>query len=691
MGRAGLYLGHPTADSAYLWQCRRVAFRDTPMNQSTKRTLSLFVLVALLLALAACAPAGSGETTDTIPFLGLTPSVAGQPETAAATAPATTAAPTQPTETDANGLPVGFTAGGQPYRGRLDAPVKMETFSDFQCPYCGMFSEETLPSLLAGQVAAGEVVFIFYDFPLSSLHPYAQPAANAARCAGEAGAAAYWGMHDRLFADIDAWANEGAADVFRAYAAELGLDAAGFGACLDEDRYAGAIAADQELGLNRGVNSTPSFFLNEQLIAGAYPLETFNAAITAILNGETIDAALAGDTAAATPQGPAVAPTPATIVMDNIAAARGQATAGVTIVEYTDYQCPYCQRHAAETLPAMITEMIDTGRARYVIKDFPLDSIHPQARAGAVAARCAGEQDAYWEMHDSLFTRQADWSGQTTGLNDIFTSLATDLGLDGDAFAACLTSGRFDDAIQANQDEGIALGVNGTPAFFINGFPISGAQPFELFDYAVGLAEAGTLADAYVQQEQPTPTPSGPVDVDTSGAISIGAADAPVVLVEFTDFQCPYCSRHFAETFPQIVANYVDTGLVRYVFMDFPLTSIHPQAQLAAEAARCANDQDAYVEMHDLLFGRQDAWSGRGDAADIFTGFAGELGLDEAAFSDCLLGGQHTETVQVDLARGEGLGVNGTPAFFLNGHFISGAQPYSVFQGAIDSLLAEQG
>jgi len=125
--------------------------------------------------------------------------------------------------------------------------------------------------------------------------------------------------------------------------------------------------------------------------------------------------------------------------------------------------------------------------------------------------------------------------------------------------------------------------------------------------------------------------------------------------------------------------------------MDFPLTSIHPQAQLAAEAARCANDQDAYIEMHDMLFSRQDAWSGRGDAADIFTGFAGELGLDEAAFSDCLLSGQHTETVQADLARGEGLGVNGTPAFFLNGHFISGAQPYSVFQGAIDSLLAEQG
>lgn len=653
------------------------------MNQSTKRTLAQVGLIALLLVLAACAPSNSGESADTIPFLGLTPSAG-----PATTAPVAAAPASPATETDAGGLPVGFTAEGQPYRGRLDAPVKMETFSDFQCVFCGRFSEETLPQLLANQVAAGDVVFIFYDFPLSSIHPYAQPAANAARCAGETGAAAYWAMHDRLFATIDAWAKAGAADVFRAYAAELGLDETAFGACLDENRYADAIAADQALGTSRGVDSTPSFFLNNKLMAGAYPLETFNQAINVALAAGSVEGTT-GDTAAA-PQAPATAPTPAAIVMDNIAAERGQTTARVTIVEYTDYQCPYCQRHAVETLPKLIDEMIDTGRVRYVLKDFPLDSIHPQARAAAVAARCAGEQEAYWEMHESLFASQADWSGQTTGLNDLFTGLATGLGLDGDAFGACLTSGRFEDVIQANQDEGLALGVQGTPAFFIDGFPISGAQPYELFDYAVGLAEDGTLADAYVQQAEPTPAPSGPVDVDTSGAISIGAADAPVVLVEFTDFQCPYCSRHFNETYPQIVANYVDAGLVRYVFMDFPLTSIHPQAQLAAEAARCAADQDAYIEMHGLLFSRQNAWSGRGDAADVFTGFAGELGLDKAAFSDCLLSGRHSEAVQADVARGESLGVNGTPAFLLNGHFISGAQPYSVFQGAIDNLLAEQ-
>ena len=250
--------------------------------------------------------------------------------------------------------------------------------------------------------------------------------------------------------------------------------------------------------------------------------------------------------------------------------------------------------------------------------------------------------------------------------------------------------GRYDAAIQANHGEGFALGVNGTPAFFIDGVPISGAQPFDLFDYAVGLAEAGTLADAYVQTApEATATPSGPVEVDTTGAFSIGAADAPVVMVEFTDFQCPYCSRHFVETFPQIRADYIDTGKVRYVFMDFPLTSIHPQAPLAAEAARCAGDQDAYLEMHHALFDRQGEWSGRADAGEVFVGFAGELGLDGASFAQCLSSGQYTAAVQADLEQGISLGINGTPAFFLNGNFISGAQSFSVFQGAIESLLAE--
>jgi len=652
-----------------------------------KATTRLFVVLFLLpVILLACNPAPTSDTSvpegglqeaeDSIPFIGDAPVVQNTVE------PST---PIDPAEVDSLGIPVGYTAEGRPYRGDLNAPVVMEAFSDFQCPYCGRFSTQTLPGLLENQIAGGEVVMVFYDFPLKAIHPQASAAANAARCAGEGGAAAYWAMHDRLFENIGEWSNGQANEVFLRYGTELGVAGEGFATCLEENRYADAVEADLALGQGRGVSSTPSFFLNDQPVIGAYPLDYFNQAIAAVGAGETVAAE-----PQAQPQRPAAKPTPATIVMDDSAGELGDDDAPVTIVEYTDFQCPYCNRHATETLPRLISEMIDAGRVRYVVKDFPLDSIHPEARSAAVAARCAAEQGAYWEMHDALFARQDQWGGLGEGAADVYTTIATELSLDGQAFAACLADGRYDAVIQANQDEGVALGVRGTPAFFINGFPISGAQPFELFDYAVGLAEEGTLADAYVAPEaQAQPTPAGPVEVDTEGAYSIGAADAPVVLVEFTDYQCPFCSRHFLETYPQIKADYVDSGKVRYVFLDFPLTSIHPQAQQAAEAARCAGDQGAYVEMHDMLFARQGEWNGRSDAADLFTNYATDLGLDAAGFAECLDSRTHESAVLADLEQGIRLGVDGTPAFFLNGNFLSGAQPYEVFRDTIEALLAE--
>ena len=652
--------------------------------------LSILVISALLTACGAAIPDGAtsgssaGSDQDAVPFVGGIDDT----ETAGSVPPSTPIAVEGAGELDANGISVGFTDEGRPYRGDINAPIVMEEFSDFQCPYCSRFTNETMPGLLANQVANGEVVIVFYDFPLNTIHPQAAAAANAARCAGESGAAAYWAMHDRLFVDIAEWSNGGANDIFVRYAEELGIADDDFETCLAEERYADAIDEDLALGQSRGVNSTPSFFLNDQPVIGAYPLDYFNQAIAAVAAGDTV--AVEQETA---PQGPAVKPTPATIVMDDIGSEIGDPNAAVTIVEYTDYQCPYCVRHATETLPRIISDMIDTGRVRYIVKDFPLDSIHPEARSAAVAARCAGEQAAYWEMHDELFARQQEWSGLGAAAIDVYTAMATGLSLDGDAFAGCMASGRYDDVVQANQDEGLALGVTGTPAFFINGYPVSGAQPYELFEYAVALAEEGTLADAYVapaeEAAQPEPTPSGPVEINTDGAYSVGDADAPVVLVEFTDFQCPFCSRHFLQTYPQIKAEYIDTGKVRYVFMDFPLSSIHPQAQLASEAARCAGDQDAYVEMHDLLFGRQDAWNGRDDAATVFSEFAAELELETGEFDTCLETRQHEAAVLADLEYGSSLGVDGTPAFFLNGNFISGAQPFEVFQQAIESLLAE--
>lgn len=659
-------------------------------KQSFRALLPLFFVISALLAACGSKPASpNAAAPDTIPFVGERKVVSTPNSITIGTA--TPREENSQTETDSLGITVGFTPEGRPYRGALDAPVKMEAFSDFQCPYCSRFSNETLPSLLENQIAGGEVVLIYYDFPLTSIHPQAAAAANAARCAGESGAAAYWGMHDRLYLNQAEWSNRNANDVFLRYAEELDIAGDDFKACLDEGRYDADVKVDLAEGRSRGVGSTPSFFLNGQPVIGAYPLDYFNQAIAAVNSGESL-----GNAQDNSPQGPAVKPTPATIVMDNIVAELGDPNAAVTIVEYTDYQCPFCARHVTTTFPRLITEMIDTGRVHYVIKDFPLDSIHPEARGAAVAARCAAEQGAYWQMHEALFTTQSEWGGLGVGAKNVFAKMAADLSLDKGKFETCLNDGRYDTLIQANQDEGISLGITGTPGFFINGFPISGAQPYELFEYAIGLAEDGTLADAYVAndqnaQAQATPAPSAPVEIDTTNSPSIGDPKAPVVMIEFTDYQCPFCHRHFVETFPQIKAEYIDTGKVRYVFMEFPLTSIHPQAQLASEAALCAHDQGAYLEMHDLLFSRQDEWTGREDAGRIFKSYARDLDLDQTKFNQCLDGREHQAAVQADVQTGMRLGVNGTPAFFLNGHFVSGAQPFALFQSGIERLLAGEG
>jgi protein-disulfide isomerase len=192
-----------------------------------------------------------------------------------------------------------------------------------------------------------------------------------------------------------------------------------------------------------------------------------------------------------------------------------------------------------------------------------------------------------------------------------------------------------------------------------------------------------------VAQGTPTvePTPK-PVTIDVGDNPAKGPADAKVTIVEFSDFQCPYCGRFVAETLPQILANYGDK--IRFVFMNLPLTSIHENAEKAAEAGECANEQGAFWQFHDIMFGHQDALT-----VDDLKGYAAQLGLDTAKFNDCLDSGKMVSEVQADLDAGQtaaadaGLTRFGTPAFFINGVNLAGAQPYDVFKAAIDAALAE--
>lgn len=192
----------------------------------------------------------------------------------------------------------------------------------------------------------------------------------------------------------------------------------------------------------------------------------------------------------------------------------------------------------------------------------------------------------------------------------------------------------------------------------------------------------------------PSPVTPEAMEMSVSNAYAKGGAGARVVLVEFSDFQCPFCGRHAKQTLPQIEREYVSTGKLLYVMRNLPLESIHPDAFRAASAAECAGDQGRYWQMHEKLFGNQQALS----AADLAR-YAQDAGVEPGAFKQCIEGEGHAAKIRQDLQDAMNAGVSSTPTFFLGFREsggkvkivrrVSGAHPYPVFKAAIEGLLAE--
>ena len=162
----------------------------------------------------------------------------------------------------------------------------------------------------------------------------------------------------------------------------------------------------------------------------------------------------------------------------------------------------------------------------------------------------------------------------------------------------------------------------------------------------------------------------------------LGNKNAPVTIVEFSDFQCPYCSRFRTQTFDQIKEQYIDTGKVRFVYRDFPLTSIHPMAQKSAEASECADEQGKFWEYHDNIFENQASLS-----IDNLKKWAKDLSLNENKFNSCLDSGKYADEVKKDMNNGASVGVRGTPYFMVGNTVLEGAYPFEAFKQAIDAQL----
>jgi protein-disulfide isomerase len=250
---------------------------------------------------------------------------------------------------------------------------------------------------------------------------------------------------------------------------------------------------------------------------------------------------------------------------------------------------------------------------------------------------------------------------------------------------------------------GSQVGADGTPTFFINGKLVSGAVPFESFktilDEQVAKADAllkkgtppsrlyeeltaenvRTAGAAPAPQGGPPAPPAGPVKIEVGDSYAKGPKNAPVTVVVWSDFQCPYCSR-VEPTLKQLEDQYA--GKLRLVWKNQPLP-FHPHAMPAAEAAMAAGEQGKFWEMHDQLFANQQALS-----PELYERLAKELGLDLNRFKAALESGKFKAAIQADSAAGTAVGAGGTPTFFINGRQLVGAQPLDAFKRIIDAELA---
>jgi protein-disulfide isomerase len=461
-------------------------------------------------------------------------------------------------------------------------------------------------------------------------------------------------MHAALFEGQDQWSGQQNAErLFQDLAGDLGLDEAQFSACLEEGKYADKVTADYQEGVAEGVTGTPAFRINGAPLSGALPFADFQ---------QQIDYYLAGG------QPPSLE-----IEADSFRSL-GDADAPVVVTEFSDYQCPACASVEAQVIPELIARYVDTGKARFVYREFPLESIHPAAKAASVAAVCAGQQGEYWQMHEKLFASQQEWSAADADPSSFFEAYAEEIGLDAQAFTACLDSPEANVIVRGDQVAGESLGVNATPYFFINDLPIRGGLPVEALGRIIDYAAAGG------------PTPEI-LPEDGDWHVRGNPQTAQAISVAFVDYASPESGDHARDVLPQLMAEYVDSGQLLYVLHPWADTDDSPSAQ-AAIAAECAGEQDKYWEMHEELFAEQDAWVTAAEPASVIDGYAESLDLDMEQFQTCLDSDWAKLRVQAGSVVGAIYGVPGAPVFlFNNGQGEQGSPTFEEFQTVIDSIL----
>jgi protein-disulfide isomerase len=374
-----------------------------------------------------------------------------------------------------------------------------------------------------------------------------------------------------------------------------------------------------------------------------------------ILISTALAALLAGPAACQAAQSPSAA------APGGMAPVRGSATASVVLLVFSDLSCTTCGG-LEPALKAIRDEFPNDVQIHFKHNPAPDDA---KARLAHEAAVEAGRQGKFWEMHDLLAANPGKLEA------DHLAGYAKTLGLDGAAFAEALRARTHRAVVERDLLEAKALGAAGPLTLFINGRRGNGVPPGPVLSNLIRNLIAGGDGSG------PAPVTAGTLDL--SGAPIRGDANAPVTIVEFSDFQCGFCFR-VNPTLMQLLDRY--KGKVRVIFKHSPIEG-HTAAPLAHRAAFAAQQQGKFWEMHDRIFANQRAME-----REALLAHATALGLDIARFTADLDSPRAQAVLDRDQAEAAKVGVDGTPTFFVNGTPVVGAQPLEVFASAIDKALA---
>jgi protein-disulfide isomerase len=600
-------------------------------------------------------------------------------------------------------------SAANPQHGPSDAPITIVEFSDFECPFCG----RVVPTLKQLEKDYGKKIRVVWKNQPLPFHQNAMPAATVAMEAFAQGKSdKFWAMHDKLFENRSALDQPS----LEKYAQELGLDVGKVKAALANKTYEKQIKADQDLAAEVGARGTPSFFINGRPLRGAQPVDKFKEIIddelkrVEKLKAKGVPAASVYATLMANAKSKVEAPerpnqppaddkTVYKVPVSDKDPVKGPSDALVTMVIFSDFQCPFCSR-VEPTVTALQGKYGNDLRVVWKNNPLPFHQDAGPAAQLAMEAFNSGGSKKFWDAHDLLFQNQ-----RALGRAEL-EGYGKTLGLNPKKVTAALDNAPYKAKIEEDQALARSLGASGTPSFLINGRSLRGAQPQPAFEKVIdeelakakAKVEGGTskakLYDEIIKDgaTKPAAAPAQPGAPDANKIYEIPEAkNAPmkggkiskVVIYEFSDFQCPFCSR-VLPTVKQITDEYKDK--VKIVWRNYPLP-FHKDAPGAAEAAMEVFEQggsDKFWAYHDLLFANQRALS----RADLEKYAEQVGGINMTKFKAALDNKTHEARVKADVDAVDKAGARiGTPSFFINGKLLQGAQPFERFKEVIDEAL----